>query len=103
MHARDNVDSLYVSRKNGGRGLVNFEDSVDPLIQRLEDYIDKLVGNLNTPPETIQVTSHSRKCGCAYERETKREIESLLMTAQNNAIRTNHIKAKIDKMPQNSR
>ena len=33
----------------------------------------------------------------------KRETESLLMVAQNNAVRTNHIKARIDKMQQNSR
>ena len=33
----------------------------------------------------------------------KRETESLLIIAQNNAIRTNHIKARIDKTQQNSR
>ena len=32
-----------------------------------------------------------------------RETESLLIAAQNNAIRTNHIKARIDKTQQNSR
>ena len=33
----------------------------------------------------------------------KRETESLLIASQNNAIGTNHIKARIDKMQQNSR
>ena len=33
----------------------------------------------------------------------KRETEFLLIAEQNNAIRTNHIKARIDKMQQNSR
>ena len=33
----------------------------------------------------------------------KRETESLRIAAQNNAIRTNHIKARIDKTQQNSR
>ena len=33
----------------------------------------------------------------------KRETESLLMVAQNSAIRTNHIKAMIDKTQQNSK
>ena len=33
----------------------------------------------------------------------KRETESLLIAAQNNTIRTNHIKARIDKMQQNSK
>ena len=38
-----------------------------------------------------------------YRRETfKREIESLLRTAQNNAIRPNYTKVKIDKTQQNS-
>ena len=33
----------------------------------------------------------------------KRETESLLKAAPNNAIRTNHIKARIDKTQQNSK
>ena len=33
----------------------------------------------------------------------KREIKSLLLAAQNNAIRTNYNKVKIDKMQQNSK
>ena len=33
----------------------------------------------------------------------KRETESFLMAAQNSAIRTNHIKARIDKTQQNSK
>ena len=33
----------------------------------------------------------------------KREIESLMITAQNNAVRTNHIKVRIDKTQQNSK
>ena len=33
----------------------------------------------------------------------KRETESLLMSAQNNVIRTNHIKVRIDKTQQNSK
>ena len=41
LHPRDNVDGLYVLRKEGGRGLSSFEDSVDTLIQWLEDFIKK--------------------------------------------------------------
>ena len=40
-HHRDDVDRLYVSRKEGGRGLASIEDTVDASIQRLEDYIEK--------------------------------------------------------------
>ena len=36
-------------------------------------------------------------------RKLKRETESLLIAAQDNAIRTNHIKARIDKTQQNSK
>ena len=41
LHPRDDVDRLYVSRKQGGRGLASIEDTVDASIQRLEDYIEK--------------------------------------------------------------
>ena len=39
LHPRDDVDRLYVSRKEGGRGLASIEDTVDASIQRLEDNI----------------------------------------------------------------
>ena len=41
LRPRDNVDRLYVSRKEGGRRLASIEDSVDVSIQQLEDYIEK--------------------------------------------------------------
>ena len=41
LHPREDVDRLYVSRKEGGRGLANIKDSVDASIQQLEDYIEK--------------------------------------------------------------
>ena len=41
LHPRDDVDRLYASRKEGGRGLASIEDTVDASIQRLEDYIEK--------------------------------------------------------------
>ena len=41
LHPRDDVDRLYVPRKEGGIGLAGIEDSVDTSIQRLEDYIEK--------------------------------------------------------------
>ena len=48
LHPRDDVDTLCVSRKEGGRGLASIEDSVDASIQRLEDYIQKHDGGLIT-------------------------------------------------------
>ena len=44
----DNVDRLYVSRKDGGRGLASIEDDVDASIGRSEDYIEKHEGRLIT-------------------------------------------------------
>ena len=41
LHPRDDVDRLYVSRKEGGSGLASIEDSIETSIQRLEDYIEK--------------------------------------------------------------
>ena len=40
LHFRDDVDRLYVSRNEGGGGLVSMEDSVGASIQLLEDYIE---------------------------------------------------------------
>ena len=47
LHPRDDVDILYVSRKEGGRGLTSIENSVDASI-RLADYIEKHEGGLFT-------------------------------------------------------
>ena len=41
LHPRDDVDRLYVSRKEGGGGLGSIKDSVGASIQQLEDYIEK--------------------------------------------------------------
>ena len=39
LHPRDDVEKLYGSRKEVGRGLASVEDSVDASIQRLQDYL----------------------------------------------------------------
>ena len=41
LHPRDDIDRLYVPRKEGQRGFASIEVSVDTWIQRLEDYIQK--------------------------------------------------------------
>ena len=48
LHPRNDVETLYVSRKEGGRGLASIEDTVYASIQRLEDYIGKLERGLIT-------------------------------------------------------
>ena len=47
--------------------------------------------------------SLEKMCTWLRKEHLKRETESLLIAAQNSAIRTNHIKARIDKTQQNSR
>ena len=48
LHPRDDVDRLYVSRKERGKGLASIDDNVDASIQRLEDYIEKYERGLIT-------------------------------------------------------
>ena len=131
LHSRDDRDRLYVSRKEGGRGLASIEDSVDAPIQRLEDYTEKheremITAIRNDTDNTIddRMTTRKQKWGKKlYGRfkrlinnfshqktwtwlrkgNLKRETESLLIAAQDNAIRTNHIKARIDETQQNSK
>ena len=127
LHPRDDVNRLYVPRKDGGRGLASIEDSVDTSIQRLEDYIEKHERGLitairnntdNTIDNRMSITRKQKWEGkLHYERfkrlinnishdktrtwlrkgNFKRETESLLMAAQNSAKITNHIKTRINK------
>ena len=51
----------------------------------------------------INNISHEKTWTWLRKGNFKRETESLLVSAQNNAIRTKHIKARIDKTQQNSK
>ena len=133
LHPRDDVNRLYVPRKVGGKGLAGIEDAVDASIQRLEDYIEKHERGLitairndtdNTIDDRMTTTrkqkwekkqlygrfkrlmnniSHQKTWIWLRKGNLKRETESLLIAAQDNAIRTNHIKARIDKTQQSSK
>ena len=46
LHHRDDVDRLYLSRMEEGRGLASIENSIDTSIQRLEDSIELHEGRL---------------------------------------------------------
>ena len=119
---RDDVDRLYVSRKEGGRGLGSIDDSVNESLQRLEDYIEKHKGALfthirndtcNTMDNRMTIPrkqkleekqldgrfkrlinniSHEKTWACPRKKKIKRETESLPIAAKINAIGTNHIK-----------
>ena len=106
LHPRDDVDRVYVSRKEGGRGLSSIQDSVDASVQRIEDYIKNCGGRLvtatrnNTDNTSInrtkitwkqkreenncmdissdkQVKSHMSKLGHGEESKTLREKQNL--------------------------
>ena len=108
LHPRDDVDRLSVSRKEGGRGLASIEDSVDASIQRLEGYITRkqkweekqLNGCFK---RLINNILHDKTWTWLSKWNLKRETESLLIAAQNNAVRNNHMKVRIDKTQQNSK
>ena len=133
LHHRDDVDKIYVSRKERGRGLGSIEDSVDTSIQQLEDFIEKRGGRLitvtknNTDNAWINGTKITRKQkweekqlyghfkGQASDNSQektwtwliqgnlKRETGFLLIATRNNAIKTNYIKTRIAKTQQNSK
>ena len=61
LHPRDDVDRLYVSRKEGGRGLASIVDTVDGSIQRLEDYIENHEqGQITTIKMDTDITINER-------------------------------------------
>ena len=48
LHPRHVVDRLYISRRDGGRGIATIEDSFEASIRLLEDYIEKFEGGMIT-------------------------------------------------------
>ena len=48
LHLRDDIDRLYVSRKEEGRGHANIKDSIEASIKWLKDYTEKHSGGLIT-------------------------------------------------------
>ena len=133
LPTRDDWDSLYVLRKNRGRGPASIQNRTDTSIWKLEDYIKKRRGRLiktnrnNTGNTSINWTTINRKqkweekqlyghfkwqtSEILHEKtrtrqgkgDFKKEIESRLIAIQNNAICSNYIKGRIDKTQQNSR
>ena len=131
LHPRDYVDRLFVLRKERGRGIARIEESVDASIQRLEDYTEKhgglITATKNDTDNTkanrstnriqkweekqlyvlfkrlISEISHEKTWTWLRKGNLKRETKFIPMALQNNAIRTSHIKARIDKIQQNSK
>ena len=61
LHPRDDVDRLYGSTKEGGRGLASIEDSVDASIHWLEGSIQKHEGGLITATRNDTENSMSNR------------------------------------------
>ena len=119
--------------KKSERGRASIQDGVNASIQRLEDYIKMRGGRLITATRNnidntsinrtkitrkekwkekqlyryfkwqISETSHEKTWAWLRKGNFKREAESLLLSGQNNTIRTIYIKARIYKTQQNSR
>ena len=127
LHPRDDVDWLYVSRKEGGRGLAR-QCWCTHTMTRGKHYGRRITIAKNDTDNTVTnrmtitrkqkweekqlrgifkrlINNISREKTWTWLRKGnfKRETESLLIAAQNNAIRTNNIKARIDKTQQNSK
>ena len=133
LHPRGDVDRLYVSSKEGGRVRASIEDSVDASIKRLEDDVGKYERGLitairnnteNTIDKRMTITrkqkwEEKQLYGCfkrlinisrdttwarARKDNFKRETKFHLIAAKNSAIIiTQHIKARMDKIQQNSK
>ena len=118
LNTRDVVDSLYISGKEGGRGLGSIEDSVDASMQQLEDYIQMHEGGLTTATRIdtditidnrmtitrkrkweekqlsgsfkglITNISHEKTWSSLTKGNFSKETEFLLLAAQNNDIKT---------------
>ena len=56
LHARDDIDRLYMSRKEGGRGLACIKNSDDASTKEFEDYIKSRKNNLITATKMARAT-----------------------------------------------
>ena len=60
LNPRDDVDRLYVSRKEGWRWLVSIEDSVDASTQRFKVYMEKQGGLITATRNDTAITKTNR-------------------------------------------
>ena len=115
LHPKSDVDRLYIPRKEGGRGLISIKDCVELAIRGLEVYVhgceerliqaargDKIDGLeaaivLKRSKIEKRLKDWEKKVLHGQYGDLKRETESLIVAAQNQSIRTNLVKARIDK------
>ena len=140
LHPKSNVDRLYLPRKDGGRGLLGVEDTVNIAKVSWKRYVnnstERLLSSLRIieDDEFIESEADVKKRKRTERKENwkektlhgqflrqtdditgedrwlwlkqgnlKRETESLILAAQEQAVRTNVIKAKIDNTQEQSK
>lgn len=127
FHPKSDVDRLYVERSKGGRGLLSVKDVVEEEERQLKKYTERSLedmmetvrerisfrGDRVEKTERYEAWSEKVMHG-QFERQTKeirseeswmwlqrgtlkRETESLITAAQEQALRTNYRRAKIEK------
>ena len=55
IHLKGNVDRLYISRKEGGRGLQDVEEVVELTNLQLENYVKKSTERLLTAWRSVNI------------------------------------------------
>ena len=133
LHPRDDVNRLYVSTKEGRRGLASIEESIDALIWWLEDYREKCGKRLisatwnkteNTRINRIKTTkkqkweekqlwryfkwqtsniSHEKTLTWLKKGKPQEQNRISSNSSTKQSIRTTCIEARIDKTQQNSK
>ena len=139
LHPKSNVDRLYISRKEGGRGFFSVEDTVETSKIGLERYVqeskERLLIAAKRSDMKVKETVKERKdrrtkeCKERWKEKVlygqfiqqiqeiageerwkwfkysgiKKETETLILAAQEQVIRMNLIKAKIDKTQEDSK
>ena len=97
----------YYIEKRRGRLITATKNNTDYTRIKRRKYPENQNGKKNNYVDVLrlqQIRSCTKKTWTWLEKgNLKSETESLLIAAQTNAIRTHHIKARIDKSQQNSR
>ena len=66
LHPRDDVDIVYVFRKEWGKGLNSFKDGLDASVQPFDDYLEKhglitVIRNDTDNTKTNKMTTRKQK------------------------------------------
>ena len=77
LHTRHDKDLLYMSRKEGRRGLANIEYSFDTLIRRKEEYKKKEQISASSNNKRINTTTITRKKLAEKQPYFKRQISEI--------------------------